>query len=62
MHAQMPLKNLVGMSATTGDPVNNVKTFLPKSFMANTIKESELGGANRHQSSVGVSPAWPPVR
>ena len=38
------------MSARTGD---SVKTFVPKSFMANTRIELELGGANRHQSSVG---------
>ena len=38
------------MSARTGD---SVKTVVPKSFMANTRIELELGGANRHQSSVG---------
>ena len=38
------------MSARTGDPV---KTDVPKSFMASTRIELELGGANRHQSSVG---------
>ena len=38
------------MSARTGDPV---KTVFPKSFMASTRIELELGGANRHQSSVG---------
>ena len=38
------------MSARTGDPV---KTVAPKSFMANTRIELELGGVNRHQSSVG---------
>ena len=38
------------MSARTGD---SVKTFVPKSFMANTRIELELGSANRHQSSVG---------
>ena len=38
------------MSARTGNPV---KTVVPKSFMAITRIESELGGANRHQSSVG---------
>ena len=37
------------MSARTGDPV---KTIVPKSFMANTRIDSELGGPNRHQSSV----------
>ena len=50
MHAQMPLKNGVGMSARTGDPI---KTVVPKSFMASTRIESKLGGANKHQSSVG---------
>ena len=50
MHAQMPLKKLVGTSARTGNPV---KTAVPKSFMAITTIESELGSANRHQSSVG---------
>ena len=38
------------MSARTGDPV---KTAVPKSFMASTRIELELGGANRHKSSVG---------
>ena len=38
------------MSARTSDPV---KTLVPKSFMASTRIDSELGGANRHQSSVG---------
>ena len=38
------------MSAWTGDLV---KTVVPKSFMASTRIDSELGGANRHQSSVG---------
>ena len=38
------------MSARTG---HSVKTVVPKSFMANTRIELELGGANRHQSSVG---------
>ena len=38
------------MSARTGDPV---KTVVPKSFMASTRIEPKLGGANRHQSSVG---------
>ena len=38
------------MSARTSD---SVKTVVPKSFMANTRIELELGGANRHQSSVG---------
>ena len=38
------------MSARTGDPV---KTVVPKSFMAITIIESDLGSANRHQSSAG---------
>ena len=38
------------MSARTGDPV---KTVVPKSFMASTRIDSEPGGANRHQSSVG---------
>ena len=38
------------MSARTGDPV---KTVVPKSFMASTRIDSELGSANRHQSSVG---------
>ena len=28
-----------------------LKTVVPKSFMATTTIESELGGANRHQSS-----------
>ena len=37
------------MSATTGDPVKT----LPKSFMASTRLDSELGGASRHQISVG---------
>ena len=50
MHAQMPLKNWVGMSARTGNPV---KTVVPKSFMASTTVEAEIGGANRHKSSVG---------
>ena len=40
----------VGMSARTGD---SVKTVVPKFFMANTRIELDLGGANRHQSSVG---------
>ena len=31
----------------------SLKTVVPKSFMAITRIESELGGANRHQSSVG---------
>ena len=47
------------MSARTGDPV---KTVVPKSFMANTIIESVLGGANRHQVLLVTIPAWPPVR
>ena len=38
------------MSARTGD---SVKTVVSKSFTANTRIELELGGANRHQSSVG---------
>ena len=38
------------MSARTGDPV---KTVVPKSFMASTTVESEIGGANRHKNSVG---------
>ena len=38
------------MSARTADPV---KTVVPKSFMANTIIESELGCAYRHQSFAG---------
>ena len=37
------------MSARTGNPI---KTVVPKSFMASTKIASELGGANRHQSSV----------
>ena len=47
------------MSARTGD---SVKTVVPKSFMANTRIELELGGANRHQILLVTSPAWPPVR
>ena len=35
------------MSARTGDPI---KTVVPKSFMASTRIDSELGCANRHQS------------
>ena len=38
------------MSARTGDPV---KTVVPKSVMASTRIDSELGSANRHHSSVG---------
>ena len=38
------------MSARTGDPV---KTVVPKSFMASTTVEFQIGGASRHQSSVG---------
>ena len=38
------------MLARTGNPV---KTGVPKSFMAGTRIDSELGGASRHQSSVG---------
>ena len=48
-----PLKTVVPksfVSYKTGDPV---KTVVPKSFVAITIIESELGGAKRHQSSVG---------
>ena len=35
----------------TGDPIK--KTIVPKSYMASRKIGSELGGANRHQSSVG---------
>ena len=45
------------MSARTGDPI---KTVVPKSFMASTRIDSELGGANRHQ--LVTSLARPPVR
>ena len=38
------------MSASTGDPL---KTVVQKSFMASIRIDSELGSANRHQSSVG---------
>ena len=37
------------MSARSGD---SVKTGVPKSFIANTRIELELGSANRHQRSV----------
>ena len=39
------------MSARTGDPRKTNKCF--KIFMVITTIESELGGANRHQSSIG---------
>ena len=38
------------MSARTGDPL---KTVVPKYITASTTVESEIGGANRHKSSVG---------
>ena len=38
------------MSARTGDLV---KTVIPNLFMASTRIDTELGGANRHQSFVG---------
>ena len=47
------------MSARTGDPVKKV---VPKSLMASTRIVSELGGANRHQSSVGNVSGLAPVR
>ena len=46
------------MSARTG---NSIKTVVPKSFVANTRIELELGGANR-QVLLITSLAWPPVR
>ena len=39
------------MSARRGDPV---KTVVSKSYMASTTVESEIGGTNRHKSSVGI--------
>ena len=38
------------MSARTGDPL---KTVVPKSYMESRRKGTQLGGANRQQSSVG---------
>ena len=38
------------MSARTGDPV---KSVVPKSYMASRRIDTQLGGANRQQNSVG---------
>ena len=38
------------MSARTGDPL---KTVVPKSYMESRRTGTQLGGANRQQSSVG---------
>ena len=51
VHAQMPLKNRVGMSSRTGDLGKTNKCS--KIFMVITRNESVLGGANRHQNSIG---------
>ena len=56
IHEWRQKKKSVMCVSMCGDRRRNllcVKTVVPKSFMASTRIELELGGANRHQSSVG---------